>query len=223
MQFTVQPGQTLAFEINNAFPGGDPRTIGYWKNWNLCTGGNQAQTAAQNGGPAAGWNILDNLLNNPGYYLGKIDGTGLRLDGNAGNALTAGTTSPTDCVAAVRILDKSRIVDGKKLASDGAYNMAAQLLAALLNLSAGAETCGAVTTAVTGAQNLLVQIGFNGTAQSYLKSGAQFNQANALASTLDQYNNGNLCTPRSAELDVSEGARRVTRRAPSFFSTPPLR
>jgi hypothetical protein len=199
VQFKVEPAQTLAFEINNSFPGGDPRPIGYWKNWNTCTSGNQATTAANNGGPAAGWYIADNLLNNPGYYLGPVNDYGLHLDGLIGNTLTkVGTTTlttPSDCVAAVRILDKSRITDGKKLASDGAYNLAAQLLAALFNLSAGAETCSAVTTAVTGAQSLLVQIGFNGTAQSYLKNGATFAQANTLASTLDQYNNGNLCTP----------------------------
>jgi hypothetical protein len=117
------------------------------------------------------------------------------LDGIAGNVLTGTLTAPTDCIAAVRILDKSRITDGKKLASDGAYNMAAQLLAAMLNLSAGAETCSQVVNAVNSAQTLLVSINFNGTAQGYLKSGSVFAQANALASTLDQYNNGNLCTP----------------------------
>jgi hypothetical protein len=198
VQFTVNPGQTLAFEINNSFPGGEPRTIGYWKNWNTCTGGRQDTTAANNGGPAAGWYILDNLLNNPGYTLGPVFPNGLRLDGDPNNVLTGVTSNAvtgSDCVAAVRILDKSRITDGRKLASDGAYNMAAQLLAALLNLSAGAETCSGVQTAVNQAQALLVQIGFNGTAQSYLKSGSVFAQANALASTLDQYNNGNLCTP----------------------------
>ena len=187
VQFTVQADQTLAFEINNAFPGGEPRTIGYWKNWNTCTGGNQATTAANNGGPAAGWYILNNLLNNPGYHLGPANGTGLQLDGSPANALTGSIYQPSDCIAAVRILDKSRITDGKKLASDGAYNLAAQLLAALLNLSAGAETCGEVTTAVTGAHSLLVTIGFNGTAQTYLKSNhALYSTANSYAATLDR-------------------------------------
>ena len=194
VQFTVQPDQTLAFEINNSFPGGEPRTIGYWKNWNTCTGGNQANTAASNGGPAAGWYILDNLLNNPGYHLGPANGAGLHLDGNPANVLTGSLYTPTDCIAAVRILDKSRITDGRKLASDGAYNLAAQLMAALLNLSAGAETCSQVNAAVNSAQSLLVTIGFNGTAQSYLKSNQPlYGTANSLAATLDTYNNGNLC------------------------------
>jgi hypothetical protein len=175
VKFTVQPGQTLAFEINNSFPGGEPRTIGFWKNWNTCTGGRQQQVAAANGGPSEGWYILDDLLNSPGYLVGDL-------------VLDAG-----DCQQAVRILDKSEIDTGKKMASDGAYNLAAQFLAAMLNLSAGAETCGAVTTAVTNAQTLLDRIGFDGTG-AFLRRGADYALANSLASTLDQYNNGNLCT-----------------------------
>jgi hypothetical protein len=30
--FTVTPGETKTFEVHNDFPGGEPRTIGYWKN-----------------------------------------------------------------------------------------------------------------------------------------------------------------------------------------------
>jgi hypothetical protein len=176
VQFTVQPDQTLAFELNNAFPGGDPRTIGFWKNWNTCTGGNQVTTATNNGGPLAGWFILDDLLNSPGYLVGD-----LLLDG-------------ADCVQATRILDKSDVVSGKKVASDGAYNLASQFLAAMVNLSAGAETCNQVTSAVNAAQTLLDRINFTGTG-TYLKKGADYNLANSLASTLDKYNNGLLCTP----------------------------
>ncbi|MDX1520666.1 MAG: hypothetical protein R3264_03485 [Anaerolineae bacterium] len=175
VNFVVDTGETLAFQIDNQFPGGEPRTIGYWKNWNTCTGGNQAQTAANNGGPAEGWFILDDLLNNPGYTIGV-----LQLDG-------------ADCEDAVNILDKRSIDDGKKRANDGAYNLASQLLAAQLNLSAGAETCQEVVDAVNAGQTLLAGIGFDGTG-SYLR-GKQANEANALAETLDTYNNGNLCTP----------------------------
>ena len=174
VNFKVAPGETLAFSINNSFPGGEPRTIGYWKNWSSCTGGNQIQVAAKNGGPAAGWYTLDNLLNNPGYTIGILH------------------LGASDCLKAVRLLDKSEVTTGKKLASDAAYNLAAQLLAAELNLSAGAETCPAVIDAVTAAQNLLASISFNGTG-SYLKKGTLYNQANALATTLDRYNNGLLC------------------------------
>ncbi|MDH3707021.1 MAG: hypothetical protein OES57_13205, partial [Acidimicrobiia bacterium] len=173
VNFVVDPGQTLDFQIDNQFPGGEPRTIGFWKNWNTCTGGNQTNTAAENGGPDEGWFILDDLLNDPGYTIGI-----LQLDGN-------------DCEDAVNILDKRSIDDGQKRASDGAYNLASQYLAAMVNLSAGAETCQAVVDAVNAAQTLLASIGFDGTG-SYLQ-GAAAAEANALAATLDAYNNGELC------------------------------
>ncbi len=173
VNFVVGVGETLAFQINNSFPGGEPRTIGYWKNWNTCTGGNQATTAAGNGGPGAGWFILNDLLNNPGYTIGV-----LQLDGS-------------DCEDAVNILDKRSIDDGKKRASDGAYNLASQLLAAQLNLSAGAETCQEVVDAVNAAQTLLADIDFDGTG-GYLK-GKRAGEANELAAILDAYNNGLLC------------------------------
>jgi len=177
VNFEVGIGETLAFQIDNQFPGGDPRTVGYWKNWNTCTGGNQPATAAENGGPSAGWFILDDLLNSPGYIIGIL----MLVDG--------------DCEIAVDVLDKRDIASGKKKASDAAYGMAAQLLAAELNLSAGAETCEAVVDAVNDGQLLLVDIGFNGTG-NYLKgkkAGPGKAEANELAGILDDYNNGLLC------------------------------
>jgi len=187
----VTAGQTLAFLLNNSKPGGEPRTIGYWKNWNRCTGGGQVATATANGGPAAGWFLLDDLLLSPGYQLGPAGITGLHLDGNSADVLT-GTMTGSDCLAAVNILDKSDIKSGKKMASDGAYNMAAQLLAAELNYSAGAETCQAATDAITGGSQLLVTIKFNGIG-AYLKGGSQYNEAIMYTIKLDSYNNGFLC------------------------------
>ena len=183
VNFTVQPDQTLAFEINNAFVGGAPRTIGFWKNWNLCTGGGQAATAAENGGPAAGWFILDDLLD-PGLLVGD-----LRL--GVGSALPSGVS---DCVAAVRILDKSDIVTAESKADDPAFNLAAQLLAARLNQAAGVDACVAAVTAVAEGQSLLAgnRVNFDGTGD-YLKNGSLARQANDLATTLDEYNNGRLC------------------------------
>jgi hypothetical protein len=182
VNFVVDPGETLAFQIDNRYPGGEPRTIGFWKNWNTCTGGNQWITAANNGGPEAGWYILDDLLNDPGYTIGTL-------------VLGAG-----DCENAVRILDKRSINNDKKMANDAAYGLAAQLLAAELNLSAGAETCQAAVDAVNASQALLASIGFDGTG-AYLSpkgkggGGEIYQLANELASTLDVYNNGNLCGP----------------------------
>ena len=175
--FTVDPGETLHFEVHNDFPGGEPRTIGYWKNWNRCTGGGQDEVADQNGGAAAGFFLVEDLL-----------------------PQTIGDLTITDCQTAVEILDKSNVNTGKKMASDAAYELAAQLLAARFNLAAGAETCSAVQTAVVDGQNLLANnpINFNGTG-SYLGPKVKGSlatlraQALSLASTLDQYNNGNLC------------------------------
>jgi hypothetical protein len=67
----------------------------------------------------------------------------------------------------------------------------------MLNLSAGAETCGDVEAAVDRAQELLVAIGFDG-AGDYLRSKgkdrALYYEANELAAILDSYNNGELCS-----------------------------
>jgi hypothetical protein len=176
---TLGLGESATCTITNDdnSPGGEPRTIGFWKNWNTCTGGNQALTAAANGGPDAGRYLLDDLLQDPGYTIGK-----LQLDGE-------------DCVNAVNILDKRRINNGQKMASDAAYNLAAQLLAAKLNLSAGAETCQEAVDAVNAGQALLERVSFNGTSNYLRPRDALYSAANQLAATLDTYNNGNLCTP----------------------------
>ncbi len=173
--FTVNPGETKHFEVHNDFPGGDPRTIGYWKNWNTCTGGGQAMTAAANGGAAAGFFLLDDLL-----------------------PQLIGDFNVNTCQKGVNILNKQD-QNGRNKANDAAYELAAQLLAAKLNLGAGAETCPAVQMAVINGQNLLANnpVNFTGSGD-YLgpkaKNLASLRaQALSLAATLDQYNNGNLC------------------------------
>ena len=174
---TVALGESKTCTLtNDDTPGGEPRTIGFWKNWNTCTGGNQDQSAASVGGPDAGRYLLDDLLENPGYTIGKLElGDG-------------------DCLIAVKILDKRKST-GEKMASDAAYNLAAQLLAAKLNLSAGAETCQEAVDAVNAGQALLETINFNGTRNYLRPRDARYPAANQLAATLDRYNNGNLCTP----------------------------
>ena len=54
-----------------------------------------------------------------------------------------------------------------------------------------------VEQAVLDAQALLVDIGFDGRADKYLrpKDGQLYRDANTLAFTLDEYNNGALCSP----------------------------
>jgi hypothetical protein len=65
-----------------------------------------------------------------------------------------------------------------------------------VNLSVGAHTCQVAVDAVHAGQSLLASIGFDG-AGNYLrpKDGQLYQDANALADTLDQYNNSGLCTP----------------------------
>jgi hypothetical protein len=182
--FTASAGKTPAFEIDNSHPGGDPRTIGYWKNWNTCTGGNQATTAAKNGGAAAGVFLLNDLLPQ-----------------TIGDLILP--KSATGCQQAVKILSKQNL-SGQNKASDAAYELASQLLAAKVNKAAGAETCSSVDTAIMNGQALLANgptdtpkgVNFNGTG-SYLPSNTTLTtlrtQALTLAATLDKYNNGDLC------------------------------
>jgi hypothetical protein len=169
--FSASPGQARAFEVDNSHPGGDPRTIGYWKNWNRCTSGNQAATAERNGGAAAGFFLVEDLL-----------------------PQTIGDFSITTCEQAVKLLSKQDQA-GRNKANDAAYELGAQLLAARFNLAAGAETCLVVQQAVLDGQTLLDGINFSGSGD-YLGSKSKNPkrpQALSIAATLDRYNNGNLC------------------------------
>lgn len=151
--------------------GNGARTIGYWQNWSSCSGGRQAQVLDQTLGSfpvGAGQTVA-------GVYIGDL--------------------YISTCTAAVRILKKSDVVSGANKANDAAFGLAAQLLAAELNVQNGATACGAVTTAIADAQTLLAGIDFTGTG-SFLppnSSGGTRAEALALASTLDEYNNSNLC------------------------------
>ncbi len=192
---TVAAGQELNLDIDNSPPpGGMAKTIGFWKNWSSCDGGGNQDP------------ILDETLAPSGIFLW----------GNATSGFLVNT-----CPVAVDLLDKRKtgnpalVGDGPKMSSDAAYNMAAQLLAALLNIDAGAGTCPALSTAVSSAQALLQRIGFNGTL-TYLPpnaknsdllgdpdpNGGTFTKgklnairanAESLGATLDAYNNNLLC------------------------------
>ncbi|HWQ33932.1 MAG TPA: hypothetical protein VNQ79_13865 [Blastocatellia bacterium] len=168
--FTVQSGQTKSFAINNIPPpGGMTRTIGFWKNWSSCSGGRQAPKLDQT--------------------LALAEPAGIAI----GNLILHGsTTTPDkspDCSKATNILNKSTL-SGKKMASDPAFNLAAQLLAAKLNVQAGAGACPKVVDAINAAQALLAAINFDGMTHSAMTS-AQIAQANDLASKLDAYNQDN--------------------------------
>ena len=182
IDFIAVSNQKVTITVNNDAPGGEPRTIGYWKNWNTCTKGGQADTAAANGGSAAGFWLLNDVL-----------------------SLNLGDLEIAECEDGVAILNKSNIVTkpnekSKKRASDAAYGMAAQLLAAKANYAAGAETCPAATEAIKAGEELLARNKFDGT-RSYLTpkdarkepKRSDRSLANSLAETLDRYNNSRLC------------------------------
>lgn len=179
--YAVPVGDTLVFQIDNQYPGGEPRTPGYWKNWNTCTGGGQAATAAANGGWEEGFWLLDDVLNDPGITWDDI--------------LADLFVFPiTSCEQAVAILDSRDFVSGKKMSADAAYTLARALLAAQLNAAAGAEWCDAIGDAVLDAEELLDYYDFDGS-DIYLRKGEPYAYALELAEIIDSYNNGLLCTP----------------------------
>jgi len=102
------------------------------------------------------------------------------------------------CDEAVRLLNKSTVDKAaKKMASDPAYNLAAQLMAVELNLQGGAGACGGLLTYRQMSQTLLAKYAFNGTS-SYTSGGSKMSAAdqalaNLLASKLDDWNNNTLC------------------------------
>ena len=178
VNFVVLSGETEVFSIDNRIPQGEPRTIGYWKNWNTCSSGRQAETAAALGGPAAGVFLLDDVLASPGIVVGLL------------------TLGPGDCATARAILDKRNVRNLKKMASDPIYGLAAQYVAAYANLSVGAASCAQVQEAVTAAQALLVAAGYDGTASRIANRKTDLARtALQLAGILDLYNNGGLCYP----------------------------
>jgi hypothetical protein len=168
---------TLAPEADPFFQsqgGGEPRSAGYWLIWNSCMPDNKAEVAAANGGREAGWIILDDLLAAPGVLLGEM--------------------SIDSCDLAVGLL-QVRDRAGMDQSVDPAYSLAAQLLAAQLNLAAGAEYCPAVDEAVRAGQLLLISRGFDGTGSyfSVVESSQERRAAEFLVEQLGEYNAGNLC------------------------------
>ena len=178
-------GATVEFVVDNLPPpGGEPRTIGYWKNWSTCTPGGQVANAERNGGAAVGFFLLDDVL--------PIE---LSSDPEA----LADGFMVSDCETGVAILDKRSIDDGKKRANDAAYGMAAQLLAAMANTSPLVNaSCRPpeLATWIMDARQLLFTLGFDGTG-AYLPPQTENTEARAaalnLAAWLDNYNNGMYC------------------------------
>jgi hypothetical protein len=103
-----------------------------------------------------------------------------------------GTLTSLTCAEAAHLLAKQDF-DGTGRASDGAYNLASQLLTARFNAAAGTEVPECVAEIMDAAQDLLVDVGFNGRGESLgprtvnkqLRSSAL-----SLAETLGLFNDG---------------------------------
>jgi len=166
VDFTVNAGETRIFRVDNTPPpGGRALTIGFWKNWASCANSSGKQKP-----------VLDQTLaaaTPPGIKVGSF-------------YLTTG-----QCTYAVNLLNKSTMTGGVKKASDPLFNMVAQLVAAELNIAAGAGTCGKVTTAIAQANALLVKYHFNGDTYSPKLTKPDALLADSLAKELDLYNNDN--------------------------------
>jgi hypothetical protein len=170
----LEPPIPAANDLFASRGGGDPRTAGYWLLWNSCAPDNRAETAAANGGRAAGWIILDDLLQDPGILLGEV--------------------SVASCQEGLNLLS-GRDLSGRSRKGEAAYELAAQLLVAQLNLAAGASSCPAIDQAVQGGQLLLLSAGWDGSGR-YLEqepASRELETALVLTGQLDQYNSGLLC------------------------------
>jgi hypothetical protein len=197
--FTVQPGQTRTFTVNNTPPpGGRALTIGFWKNWASCANSNGKGQK----------NMLDLALgfasgattNPPGGLVVSAQNPGslwpnyaalwyLVLKGDATS--TANNIKPApNCAYAENLLDKTTIDGRKKSASDPVFNMTAQLIAAQLNRFMGAGINGTTIMNIDRAVLLNGKYKFNGLTYSPKLTAADTNLANCLATQLDNYNNG---------------------------------
>ena len=183
---------TVSFVVDNQQGGGDPRTPGYWKNWNTCTGGNQQYTAAANGGWAEGFWLLDDVLG-----LTDAPSPGIVWDDILSDEFEFPINS---CALGVSILNTRDYSTGKQLAGDPGYNLAKHLLAAQANLIAGAcmpypETGVDINDIILQAETLLDEYNFDATGVGIDKKKDKADAAYALelASILDNYNNGLYC------------------------------
>jgi len=185
VSFKVDPGQTFQFTVDNTPPpGGRALTIGFWKNWASCanSGGKQKP-------------VLDQtlvLFGTTGLVVSATSGTFPNFGPNYYFQLLGSSTTPNaapSCSAAVNLLNKSTTDGKKKMASDPAFNLAAQLVAAELNYTAGAGKTPTATTAINQSVLLLGKYKFIGTGYTGNITAADATTMNNLATTLDNYNN----------------------------------
>jgi hypothetical protein len=191
--FTVAPGETKVFNVDNAPPpGGRALTIGYWKTHASCTGSSTTKDPALDDALFASGGILKSSK-----IVSLVNG-GFGLYGQI-KSKPATVTPPTpaikgstvDCPHAVSLLDKRDFNSAKK-ASDPLFNMAAQLVAVEVNLAAGAYTCPTFATVVTTAEGLLAKYKLTGFGYTGTLSKGDATLANTTATKLDDYNNNRV-------------------------------
>ncbi|SMF30758.1 hypothetical protein SAMN02745746_02456 [Pseudogulbenkiania subflava DSM 22618] len=169
--FTLNAGDFKQITLDNAPPpGGNARTIGYWKNWSSCKQSNGKQAP-----------VLDQTM-------ASAEPTGIQVDSFYLHGSVATPNTAPDCSKAVSLLNKSTF-SGTKKASDPLFNMTAQLVGAELNYAAGAAKCAKVTDAIKQANDLLTKYQFTGNSYTGKLSAADASLANSLATRLDNYNN----------------------------------
>ena len=196
VNFAVVSGQTFTFSVDNSPPpGGRALTIGFWKNWSSCANSNgKGQKPVLDQTLAKAMVIGDSTDGHstlPGVVVSATSGTFQKFGSTYYLVIHGSTATPNaapDCQKAVRILDKSTIDTNKKSASDPAFNLAAQLLAAELNQVAGAQTNGTVLSNINQAVLLLGKYQFNGRTHTAI-SAADATVMNNLAKALDDFNN----------------------------------
>jgi hypothetical protein len=169
--FTPMAGEARTFSIDNRPPpGGLGRAIGFWKNWATC--------AASNGNQKP---VLDQTLGSFPVATGRTT-----------RGVYIGDMYGDTCQAAVRILNKQNVNTGMNMSSDPAFNLAAQLLAAKLNVQAGAGTCPAAVAAINDSQAQLAALHFDGVTRLTIGKSLAGTLQN-LAATLEKYNQNTLC------------------------------
>lgn len=148
--------------------GGPPRPPAYWAVWNSCAEDNRADEAAANGGAEAGWFLVDDILVAPGIQLGDYP------LGSCGHALA--------------------VLEGGTSGASQVEALAAELLAAELNLNIGSETCPAAEEAAVGGNIILSTLGFAGRDVSLEDASADVVEATpTFIELLAAYNEGALC------------------------------
>lgn len=151
---------------------GDPRSPGYWALWNTCAPDNRADVAEANGGRVAGWFLMDDLLADPGIQIGD-----LRIE---------------TCEQGLALLEGHN-TDGEEISGD-VYRLAGQLLAAELNLNAGAENCPIAEESFIGSHIFLESLNFNGRgAYEDQLTGDLNDSVDIFLELLTRYNTGELC------------------------------